>query len=187
MAGLSPAPQPGKAGLLQLMVRGRAARSGWIAGLTDEAKRAASAEGRWGAKATLAHMARWNLALLTALQLKARGEPVPYQWANLDSENARLLRESATRTWAEIAAEAETAFAALLGWAERLSEEQLAAADDFAWREGWPLWQTFLGNTYFHYLDHLAGYFAATGEAGRAAELRAELSEVYRALELHWR
>ncbi len=162
-----------KADLLDVMARGRNAVVAWMAALTDEERSAAPGQASWGAKATLAHMAHWNLALLHALELKARGEKVPFQWEDMHGQNARLLKESAARTWAEVSAEAEGAYAALRGWAERLSEEELAAADDFAWQEGGPLWHTFLGNTYFHYLDHLAGFYEVAEQAGRAAELRA--------------
>jgi uncharacterized damage-inducible protein DinB len=182
----SPGGQARKADLLELMVCAYDVRAAWIAGLTEEAKAAPRGDVGWGAKATLAHMARWNLALLTALELKASGEPVPYQWEDMHGENARLLPESAVRTWAEVSAEAEHVYHALRDWVERLSEEQLAAIDDYAWQEGWPLWQTFLGNTYFHYLDHLAGVYMESGEAEQAATLRVQADEVYRTLDLHW-
>jgi hypothetical protein len=172
--------------LLELMARGYDVRAAWMAGLTEEAKATPPGEAGWGAKATLAHMARWNVALLTALELKASGEPVPYQWKDMDGENLRLLQASAARTWAEVSGEAERVYRALYGWVERLSEEQLGAVDDFAWHEGWPLWQTFLGNTFFHYLDHLAEYYTESGQAEQAAALRAETAEVYRTMDLHW-
>jgi hypothetical protein len=158
----------------------------WIARLSEEERSAAANGSSWGAKALLAHMAHWNLAVLRALEIRARGEPVPYQWKDLDAQNAHLLQESKSRRWAEVYAEAEEAYVALRGWVERLSEEELAAADNFAWQEGWPLWQTLLGNTYFHYLDHLAGFYREAGETELATTLRAQTDELYAAWDLHW-
>jgi hypothetical protein len=165
-----------KEDLLELMQRGHDVWADGMAGLSDSAKAAPPSAAVWGAKATLAHMAHWNLVLLQALALNACGETVPFLRANTDDDNARRILQSRTRTWATVSAEPEMAYADLRGWVQRVGEEEVAAADDFAWQEGGPLWQTFLGSTYYHYLDHLAEYYTSAGQPDQAAALCGEMA-----------
>jgi hypothetical protein len=171
-----------KAGVIRLLARARAAVEVWSAGLSEEQRAAPATPERWGAKGTLAHIAHWNRALLTSLELHGQGKPVPWQWEDMDGQNARLLEESCTRPWAEVAAEAAQAYGALCGRLDRLSEADLQAPDDFAWQEAepGPLWLTFIGNAYFHLLEHLAASYDEMGQPEQAAALRAEIDETDR-------
>jgi hypothetical protein len=169
-----------KASVMRLVEHARAAVEAWAADLSEAERSAPSSQKAWGAAATLAHIAHWNQAVLTSLDLKAAGATVPWQWEDMDGQNARLLAQAGSRTWIEVADAAARVYAGLHDWIERLNEEDLRQADDFAWQSGGPLWQTFVGNAFFHPLVHLVEYYAATGRPDRAAALQAEIDEVNR-------
>ncbi len=170
--------RPHKAMLLSLIDYAHDLRMAWMAGLSDQDRSAAPNSDNWGARAILAHLAHWNLALLRAVDMHARGESVPFQWQDMHAQTAQVLAASAGREWAETAAEAEQAFDALRVWAERLTQEELDAGDDFAWQTDDPLWVSFLGNIYFHYLEHLAANYDAAGQPEQAAALQSKMAEV---------
>jgi hypothetical protein len=166
-----------KADLIQMVEHARSAVEAWMAGLSEAERVALPGPEGWAAMATLAHIGHWNRALLTSFELRAQGAAVPWQWEDMDGQNARLLDQSGSRDWAEVADEAARAYAGVRSWLERLSEEELRGPDDFAWQNAGPLWQTFTGNAYFHPLIHLAEYYAASGQPDAAAALRAEMDE----------
>jgi hypothetical protein len=172
-----------KTELEEYLARAWAVVETWIAGLSDEQRAQPAALDRWGAKATLAHIAHWNMALLKSLDLKAGGSAVPWQWEDMDGQNARLLEECSARAWADVAGEAQATHAALRARLAQLGGADLQAADDFAWQDGGPLWLTFLGNAYFHLLEHVAGAYEQSSQPAAAAALRSEIDEANRKAE----
>ncbi len=162
--------------LLALLDQARAMLEAWAQALSDDERAAAGSFERWSATETLAHIAHWHGQLAYALGLWARHEPVPALWADEDEENRRLFEQQRGMAWSQAEAEARQAYAALRAQVERLDAAALEAVDDFAWREGKPLWRTIAGNGYRHPGVHLAGYWSQRGDFDRMIAILQEMA-----------
>jgi tetratricopeptide (TPR) repeat protein len=165
-----------KQALLALLDQARAMVEAWAQALTDEERAAAGSFARWSATETLAHIAHWHGQLALALDLWARHETVPALWADEDEENRRLFEQQRGMAWSQAGAEARQAYEALRAQVESLDVTALEAVDDFAWREGKPLWRTIAGNGYRHPGVHLAGYWSQRGDFDRMITILAEMA-----------
>jgi len=103
--------------------------------------------GAWTRKQMLAHIGTWHdLALERLTRFAESGEPSEAP-EDEDVVNARTARAAAGRTVGEILLAMEDSYRRLRREVARLSDEQLAAHDDWAAA-------IIAGNTYGHYADH---------------------------------
>ena len=104
--------------------------------------------GAWTRKQMLAHIGTWHdLALERLTRFAESGEPSEAP-EDEDVVNARTARAAAGRTVGEILMAMEDSYRRLRREVARLSDEQLAAHDDWAAA-------IIAGNTFGHYADHL--------------------------------
>lgn len=103
----------------------------------------------WTRKQMLAHIAAWHDLTTERLgRMLATGEPVALTEAT-DAFNARVARQAVGRTAGEIQKEMEMTFNRLRRRIAQFTDEQLAAAEEWAA-------QVIAGNTYEHYEEHAA-------------------------------
>lgn len=102
----------------------------------------------WTRKQMLAHVATWHEITIERLSaLINTGEP--QEAPDEDAINARAARAAVGRTSGEILLDIEHTYRQLRRKVARLTDEQLAAHDDWAGA-------VIAGNTFGHYREHLA-------------------------------
>jgi hypothetical protein len=183
-----------KRGLLALMARGRALVEAWAQGLSEDERSATGTFEHWSARDVLGHIGYWHGQLATVLDLVARHEPVADFWGAEDEVNAQRFAQQQTLSWDEVGDVARQGYATLVAQVERMDEAGLEAIDDFAWREGRPLWRTVAGNGYRHPCSHLLTYdiehdrfeaAVAVAEALVAATQQAGLEPAERGIDVY--
>src|SRR5215472_7621134 len=84
----------------------------------------------WSAKDHVAHLTFWRQRLTLRLQAHLRKAPQP-NIDPFDQLNPIVFQENRSRTWSDILAESEQAYADLIEVTEQLSDEDLTASDRF--------------------------------------------------------
>jgi hypothetical protein len=107
-----------------------------------------STEAGWTVKAMIAHVAAWHgqaATRLETLRTTGRRDDDP----DVDSFNARITEEAATRSAAEVVAELGTSYARLRAETVQLDDARLIEADQWAFT-------TIEANTFHHHPEHTA-------------------------------
>ena len=114
-----------------------------------------STEAGWTVKAMVAHVAAWHgqaTARLEALRTTGRRDDDP----DVDSFNARITEEAATRSAAEVVADLGASYARLRAETAQLDDARLVEADRWALT-------TIEANTFDHHPEHTAELQAVLG------------------------
>jgi tetratricopeptide (TPR) repeat protein len=156
--------------LLRLLSRAREAQAAWAAGLPDAERAAVGTPERWTPKDELAHMTFWQQITAERLAV-ARAGGQPTDTSDFQALNDRTFAEQRDTPWAQVLASAEQAYATLAERVRALDGALLTDSGRFEWTRGQPLTASVLGNGFWHPLEHIARFYHARGEPGRAAEL----------------
>jgi len=165
-----------KSRLLKLIERAHAEEQALRARPSEAERNAAGTPEHWAVKDLLAHIAYWQDRATERMAAARRGE-TPETFDEFQDLNARNFEASRHKTWAEVTAWAEQAYAQFRAAAEALSEAELTEADRYAWRKGVPLSQMVVGNGCSHNLLHLAQNLAERGEMKEAATMQEWLAQ----------
>jgi tetratricopeptide (TPR) repeat protein len=165
-----------KTRLLALLEQGYADQLALEAELSDAERNAQGTPDRWAPKDTTAHMTAWEQRMSQALITAAHGETPP-SFADFDEVNARIFEKNRNLTWPDVLAESEHASQDLLDRVALLSEEEIGDPNYYPWRQGQPLWQMILGNSYTHICGHIAQFYMERGDMARATRIQEELVE----------
>jgi hypothetical protein len=139
--------------LLATITAGRDRLDAALAGLSDAAM-LERIDDDWTRKDVLAHLAAWERRVVDNLAtLRAGSEPDGS--VETDELNDRFYRLDRDRPLAEVRAQEDEAYRAVLAAIERASDVELFDGDHFGWTEGDPLADWFRGNTDEHYDEHL--------------------------------
>jgi hypothetical protein len=148
-----------KAELLATMRRERAQWEALLAEVGEARLEEPGATGHWSVKDVIAHNMYFEQWVVDRLEGRARGEA--YVESDLDKmyfhdRNAVIYEMHHGRPAADVVADGQRIFAALYGWAERLTEEELQATGllpdlppDF------PGWKVFENMSYNHVQRHM--------------------------------
>lgn len=114
----------------------------------------------WTTKDHVAHLVAWQRRLIGWFADDAAGRtpvrPEPgFSFDNLDTLNARDYERAHDRPHEAIASDFHEAHLAITRIVEWMSDDDLAAPDRFAWL-GFPASHTIAGNSFGHYLEHMA-------------------------------
>ncbi len=165
-----------KSRLLQLIERAHAEEQALHARLTEAERNAPGSPEHWAVKDLVAHIAYWQDRAAERMVAAKRGE-TPETFDEFQDLNAQNFEASRHKTWAEVTAWAERAYAQFHAAAEALSEDELTQADRYAWRKGAPLAQMVMGNGCSHNLLHLAQNLAERGDMKQAAAMQEWLAQ----------
>src|SRR5579872_2779134 len=152
---------PIKVMVIELLAIAREQEQIFASGLSAAERDAIGTLESWSAKDTLSQIAFWKRLQTGKLQAAQRGDPLP-EWTTsevVDPLNAENYARWQRRPWAEVQAEAEEAYAALVAQAE-LADER---------RAGEPLWPETLGNGIWYPFTELTRYYdRCADDAGKA-------------------
>jgi hypothetical protein len=146
----------------ELLEQIRAKRAEWealVAQLGGDRWTTPGVEGDWSFKDVLAHVAYYEQATVKRLRAAATGtapQPNPATAGmEMDERNHWVYEQQRARPLAEVQADEQQAYDALLSALEPLSDEDLFTAGRFAWLEGDALWEVIPGNVHDHYDEHI--------------------------------
>lgn len=117
----------------------------------------------WSVKDAIAHIGFWEGRIARLYEILTEGEtPVEtFGESDVDFVNARAYQENQDLPLETVLANERRAYQALLSVAETAPEIDLFNNDRFPWTEGYPFINMILGNTHYHYLDHIPDLTAA--------------------------
>lgn len=111
----------------------------------------------WSVNDIIAHLAYWQQQEADHLK-EAHGDSVERyapQGMDVDSMNRIIFAQNRGRDWLDILEDFRQSFLDIVAEIERLSHEDLAETQRYAWTEGEPLWKSIAGETYEHANEHL--------------------------------
>jgi tetratricopeptide (TPR) repeat protein len=156
--------------LFQLLDLSHAFQQQLIADL-DPAERAANGTWEnWSIKDELAHVVAWQLNSLARIAALVHGEPPP-DFSDYETINRSIYDTNHDRPLAEIAAEADRAYADFAALVRSMPEEDLAQPARFSDQEARPLATQIMGNGFEHPVLHYADFYRRRGDAARAVQL----------------
>lgn len=156
--------------LIGLLKRAYEAQGVWITGLSDAERNAIGTPEQWSVKDMLAHITFWQQVAAERLAATRRGEQ-PATFGDFQPVNERIFEERRGQSWEQVLADAEQTHAALTEHVRSFDAQALTDPQRFAWTNGQALSASILGNGYWHPLEHVARFYAASGEQERASEL----------------
>jgi hypothetical protein len=161
-----------KTKLLDLINRAHADERAFIAGLTEADRLAVGTPEYWSAKDLIAHVAEWRERLAQRLAVAQRGDPLP-ELRRVDEYNAEGLEANRHKTWTEVEAEDERAYAGMVAHISRLSADELANPHPrpIPWYSERPLRASILINSYLHPVTHLSEFYVHRGDTARARQI----------------
>jgi tetratricopeptide (TPR) repeat protein len=162
--------------LLAVLERGHAVQQAFVAGLSNEQRAAVGTYEKWSAKDAVAHLARWQDHRAAVVAARARGEEPPPSPGHYEQANAACFQRFCNRSWDEVQAFADAAYANLVDSVRALPEETLAAPPESAGER--TLWQAIVNTAYTHPLMHMAEFYIAQGHPHRAGQLWPEWGEL---------
>jgi rhodanese-related sulfurtransferase len=170
--------------VLELLRQARAEEQAALADLTEAERAAAGTPESPSARDVVVSIAAWKQWQAEKLAAAARGERPP-RWDDpgvaerLNEGTAAAYRD---RPWAEVAAFAERAHAALLAEVGRLTEEELVDPQRFPAAGGEALWGETLGNGAWFPFTRLFDLARAHDDAARLARLHAARIDAWEAM-----
>jgi tetratricopeptide (TPR) repeat protein len=157
--------------LLDLLREARLAEQTFVHDLDPAERDAAGTPERWSARDHVSHIAYWRDRLATRLEAVADGRPQP-DMEHYERANPVVFEERRHRSWPDVLADAERAFAAHVACIERLTDEDLTAFDRYDWLpDGEPLHAGVMGSSYEHAQQHLAQFHLDRGDPATAAAI----------------
>ncbi|MFI5273080.1 MAG: rhodanese-like domain-containing protein [Ktedonobacterales bacterium] len=162
---------PTKTAVIELLGMARDQEHATAANLTVDEREAVGTWEHWSAKDTLSQIAFWKHLQTGKLQAAQRGEPLP-EWTSAEAVDPLNIANYVTwqrRPWAEVSAEAERAYVALVAQVTRMSEDELA--DEH--RAGGALWPETLGNGIWYPFTELIRLYDRRDDAASKARIQA--------------
>lgn len=157
--------------LLEVTRSSRAALDAEITQLTDAQMLERGVTGDWSVKDSLAHISAWERMFIGWIDALMRGQrpnrPEIIGEAWTDSTNARLYDETRDKSLADVRAESQASYEAMLALIERLSEDELFDPQHFPWARGREIAPWVRGNADEHYDEHremIARWRASKGQ-----------------------
>lgn len=117
----------------------------------------------WSVKDAIAHVGFWEkrIAHLYGILTDAETPTETFGESDVDFVNARAYQENLDLPLETVVANERRAYQALFAIAQTAPEDDLFDGDRFPWTEGYPFVNMILGNTHYHYLDHIPDLTAA--------------------------
>jgi hypothetical protein len=159
------------AALLELLERGRVVQQEWLADLSAAQREAVGTAESWSAKDTLAHFTFWERNTADRVAAARQGATPP-QLGEENAVNGEVFEAQRERSWDEVIADADTAYAALTAEVRAADAALLTDPERFAWQGGRPLTLSVLGNGFWHPLEHMSRFYLAHGNLERATTLQ---------------
>lgn len=137
-----------------------------LSSLSPAEMRAPELDDGWSVKDSLAHIAAWEKLMLEWIPKYRRGEHV-VRWApgfEIDGDNwqaqmhrynAYLFEQNKTRALDDVLDEFRETFLNIVETIETLSPDEIFDANYFPARDGSPLLNLLVGDTYEHYDEHI--------------------------------
>ena len=126
-----------------------------LAQIPDAELTAPHFEGGWSVKDLLAHITFWDRRPLGRIQATLRAEPPPpFPLGNCDQTVRPGLPRQPDRPLADVLADFDATFQALMTGLAALSEDDLADPQRFPWTGGRPLKWYLRVDGYAHYTEH---------------------------------
>jgi len=167
-----------KTRLIQLLDLAHAFQQQLLAGFSSEANQRSGTWEQWSLKDELAHIIAWQLNSLARIAAFIHAEPVP-DFNDFERLNRAIFDTNRDRSWAEIVAEGDRAFAEYAQIVESFSEEELSRPMRLSDREERSLAVQILGNGFEHAVVHYADYYRRHGELAKGTQLyRASVAAV---------
>ncbi|HEV7126021.1 MAG TPA: ClbS/DfsB family four-helix bundle protein [Ktedonobacterales bacterium] len=144
--------------LIDLLRQAQSRQNAFMRELPPAARAAIGTPALWAPKDHVAHLTFWRLRLVRMVQAHLQQTPQPRS-EDFEQLNPIIFEEQRYRSWSEISAESDQAYADLIALTNQLTEEDLTAFNRFDWvHGGMPLYTAFMGNCYEHTQNHLAQY-----------------------------
>ena len=147
---------PFKPILLDLLHQAQAEQDTFLQELSTAEYETTGTPELWSAKDHMAHMTFWRKRLIAKLTAFLNKETL--EDADYEQLNPVIFEEQRYRSWADVLAESEQAFADLYTVVERLPEEALANVEALPDGEP-PLYAIIFGSSYEHAREHFAQYY----------------------------
>ena len=151
--------------------------------LTEEQRARTGTMEHWAPRDHLAHVSAWRRHLADRLAAAARAETPP-DTRDFDRLNVAIFQGAQGQTWDAVVTEAGESHQAVLERLATIPEDDLDDMFRFPWLEGAPLWQSVLGNGYWHVQEHLVKLAFSCGDADRATGIQVALTEYVDRLDL---
>ncbi len=173
-----------KSQLLALLNHVHSDERAFVAGLTEADRAASGTPENWSAKDLIAHIAEWRARLAQRLTAVQHGDPLP-ELRTVDEYNAAGFEANRYKTWAEVDAESERAYADTVVHITRLSGEELdnPKPRPIPWYRERPLRGSILVNSYLHPVTHLVEFYQKRGDTARARQIIQGATQDLRALD----
>ena len=143
--------QPSKTSILDLLQRGHLDEEAFVQELNEQERNAIGTSDHWSVKDHLAHLTFWHQALIQRVTAVLQQQELPPGEEDEQELNEKVFEQHRSRSWSDVRAESERAYAQLIALLEQLSEEDLTRSERFSSITGGvPLYTFFLGGCYEH-------------------------------------
>ena len=146
-----------------------------FASLDDAAKAQSESPDKWSAKDTVAHLTTWQRRWLDWLQPVAQGR-LPddkgpgHTEADWDRINAESFAANRARSWNQVWAESQQAYAQVAAWVPLVPQDYLNARRRLGMQEERPTWAWIAGPCLWHVEIHVAEFYSKHGAVERALQ-----------------
>lgn len=168
--------EPRKRSLIALLECGRHEEYSLWGQVAQAEKEAQGTWEHWAIKDNAAHISEWKDRDASRLDAAREGR-TPESPADFNAANAQIFELHREKTWAEIMALEERAFAHLISSVEALSEAALFDTETLDWTEGQTLAGIAADIGYQHPQEHLSGILSERGDVDAAESILMRMIE----------
>jgi hypothetical protein len=144
--------------LVQITQASRRALEDQLVGLGDAQLTEPALDDGWSVKDVLAHVSAWERMFIGWIEALMRGEkpdrPEFFSQEWTDTVNARVYKENRERSLADVRAESQQSYEAILAFINRMSDEDLFDPQRFTWTNGREIAPWLRANADEHYDEH---------------------------------
>ncbi len=156
-----------KSQVIDLLQLAHNAEQGLMDGVPEAEREVSGTPSRMSVKDLVAHVSAAKQRETLRLAVAAEGGTPESD----DHDPEQIFNEHQHCPWADIQAEAEQAFNALVGQVERFTTEDLTDSQRYPWLQGRPLVAEILGYGLWHPVSHLAEWYRRQGQVPTLANL----------------
>src|SRR5919197_5840707 len=147
-----------KTELLTKIEEGYATLNTLLASLNEAQMTQPRVQDQWSVKDIVAHVAAWQSLCAEWLEVLARGETPPQArlWddESVNQANEQFFKENEQRPLPDTLSDFHQSYRRMLNAVNALSDEDINNRNRYAWRQGRPLLDFIIGNSYGHYPEH---------------------------------
>jgi hypothetical protein len=168
-------------GIIDALKLEYAGERSFIDGLPAESRQRHGTPEAWSALDLQGHITSWKHQTV----LRLRDDPsaiMEESEDDTDQANAVFFDSFAGRSWDDILSQSDSTHAELIEGLQRLSDDELAQMDRFAWQEGQPLWRRLAGTLLIHPWMHMAEHALERGDEQAASAQADAMLEHFRQL-----